>query len=77
MSFTSSDYNTLNFLKNELEYLNLNAEKFQRLQRKTQKKEYLRLRIESLEQYQTDSEQADKIIKKNNDSDSTEQKNTE
>tara|TARA_R110002020_G_scaffold240949_4_gene454021 strand:- start:762 stop:992 length:231 start_codon:yes stop_codon:yes gene_type:complete len=76
MSFTSSDYNTLNFLKNELEYLNLNAEKFQRLQRKNAK-EYLRLRIESLEQYQTDSEQADKIIKKNNDSDSTEQKNTE
>lgn len=76
MSFTSSDYNTLNFLKNELEYLNLNAEKFQRLQRKNAK-EYLRLRIESLEQYQTDSEQANKIIKKNNDSDSTEQKNTE
>ena len=76
MSFTSSDYNTLNFLKNELEYLNLNAEKFQRLQRKNAK-EYLRLRIESLEQYQTDSEQAEKIIKKNNDSDSTEQKNTE
>lgn len=76
MSFTSSDYNTLNFLKNELEYLNLNAEKFQRLQRKNAK-EYLRLRIESLEQYQTDSEQADKIIKKNNDSNSTEQKNTE
>ena len=47
MSFTSSDYNTLNFLKNELEYLNLNAEKFQRLQRKNAK-EYLRLRIESL-----------------------------
>ena len=76
MSFTSSDYNTLNFLKNELEYLNLNAEKFQRLQRKNAK-EYLRLRIESLEQYQTDSEQANKIIKKTNDSDSTEQKNTE
>ena len=76
MSFTSSDYNTLNFLKNELEYLNLNAEKFQRLQRKNAK-EYLRLRIESLEQYQTDSEQANKIINKNNDSDSTEQKNTE
>ena len=76
MSFTSSDYNTLNFLKNELEYLNLNAEKFQRLQRKNAK-EYLRLRIESLEQYLTDSEQANKIIKINNDSDSTEQKNRE
>jgi|10_taG_2_1085330.scaffolds.fasta_scaffold290183_2 hypothetical protein len=76
MSFTSSDYNTLNFLKNELEYLNLNAEKFQRLQRKNAK-EYLRLRIESLEQFQKDSEQASKIIKKNNDSDSNEQKNTE
>ena len=71
MTFNSTDYNTLNFLKNELEYINLNANRYQRIQRKNVK-EYLRLRIENLEQYQKDSEQAQKIIQIDD-----EQKNTE
>ena len=35
--FNSADYNTLNFLKQELEYVNINANKYQRLQRKNVK----------------------------------------
>ena len=72
--FSSADYNTLNFLKQELEYVNINANKYQRLQRKNVK-DYLHLRIQELEAHEQDSKKASEIIN-NNDSD-IEQKNTE
>jgi len=74
MLFSSQDFNTLNFLKNELEYINLHANKYQRVQRKNVK-EYLRLRIEALEQHETDSKQVKEIL--NNENATSEQKNTE
>lgn len=49
--FNSADYNTLNFLKQELEYVNIHANKYQRLQRKNVK-DYLHLRIQELEVHQ-------------------------
>ena len=72
--FNSADYNTLNFLKQELEYVNIHANKYQRLQRKNVK-DYLHLRIQELEAHEQDSKKASEIIE-NNDSD-IEQKNTE
>ena len=72
--FNSADYNTLNFLKHELEYINIHANKYQRLQRKNVK-DYLHLRIQELEAHEQDSKKASEIIE-NNDSD-IEQKNTE
>ena len=70
--FSSADYSTLNFLKQELEYVNIHANKYQRLQRKNVK-DYLHLRIQELEAHKQDSKKASEIIN-NNDS---EQKNTE
>ena len=72
--FSSADYNTLNFLKQELEYVNINANKYQRLQRKNVK-DYLHLRIQELEAYEQASKKASEII--NNNEPIVEQKNTE
>ena len=72
--FSSADYNTLNFLKQELEYVNINANKYQRLQRKNVK-DYLHLRIQELEAHEQDSKKASEII--NNNEPKVEQKNTE
>ena len=72
--FSSADYNTLNFLKQELEYVNINANKYQRLQRKNVK-DYLHLRIQELEAHEQASKKASEII--NNNEPIVEQKNTE
>ena len=72
--FSSADYNTLNFLKQELEYVNINANKYQRLQRKNVK-DYLNIRIQELEVHEQDSKKASEII--NNNEPIVEQKNTE
>tara|TARA_R110002020_G_scaffold139634_2_gene310596 strand:+ start:393 stop:623 length:231 start_codon:yes stop_codon:yes gene_type:complete len=76
MTFNSSDYNILNVLKEEEQHVLLHANKYPRIQRKNVLG-YIRLRIEALEQYEKDSEQAKKIINTNSESISSEQKNTE
>ena len=72
--FSSADYNTLNFLKQELEFVNINANIYQRLQWKNVK-DYLHLRIQELEAHEQDSKKASEII--NNNEPIVEQKNTE
>jgi len=67
-------YNNLNFLKQELKYVNIHDNKYQRLQRKNVK-DYLHSRIQKLEAHEQNSKKATEIINKN-DSD-IEQKNTE